>query len=133
MRKISLPIAISLILILSFASINFAGPVPDTGQTQSYTDTFGEDSDYLINPPSYTKLDSQGNPLPDSATEWVMVRDNMTGLIWEVKQNQDGVKDYSNPHDADNTFTWYDSNPETNGGYEGTPGDGTDTEDFING
>ena len=28
--------------------------LPDTGQTQSYTDTFGEDSDYTINPPSYT-------------------------------------------------------------------------------
>jgi len=132
MRKISLPIAIFLILILSSASRIVAGPVPDTGQTQSYTDTFGEDSDYTINPPSYTKLDDQGNALPDSATGWVMVRDNVTGLIWEVKQNKDGAADYSNPHDADNTYTWYDSNPETNGGDAGTPGDGTDTEDFIN-
>jgi len=40
-------------------------PLPDTGQTQSYTSTFGEDSDYLINPPSYTKLDPEGNELPD--------------------------------------------------------------------
>jgi len=31
-------------------------PVPDTGQTQSYTNTFGEDHDYTINQPSYTKL-----------------------------------------------------------------------------
>ena len=61
-----------------------------------------------------------------------MVRDNVTGLIWEVKQAKDDVSDYSNPHDADNTYTWYDSNPETNGGDAGTPGDGTDTEDFIN-
>jgi len=36
-------------------------------------------------------------------------------------------------HDADNTYTWYDPNPVTNGGNAGTAGDGTDTEDFING
>ena len=40
-------------------------------------------------------------------------------------------KDYVNPNDADNTCTWYDPNPATNGGDEGTPGDGTDTADFI--
>ena len=108
------------------------GGLPDTGQTLSYTDTFGEDSDYLINPPSYTKLDAGGNDLPDSAAEWVMVRDNVTGLIWEVKQAKDDVASYGNPHDADNKYTWYDSNPDTNGGNAGTPGDGTDTEDFIN-
>ncbi len=42
------------------------------------------------------------------------------------------IKDYSNPHDPDNTYTWYDSNPETNGEFAGTDGDGTDTEDFLN-
>jgi len=59
------------------------------------------------------------------------VRDNVTGLIWEMKTNKDGKKDYNNPHDADNTYFWYDSNPVTNGGFTGTPGDSTDTEDFI--
>ncbi len=28
--------------------------LPDTGQAESYTSTWGEDSDYTINPPSYT-------------------------------------------------------------------------------
>ena len=60
-----------------------------------------------------------------------MVRDNITGLIWEMKNSNDGKFDFSNPHDANNTYTWYDSNPATNGGYAGTPGDGTDTEDFL--
>ena len=60
---------------------------------------------------------------PITATEWVMVRDNVTGLIWEVKQNQNAVTNYDDPHDADNNYTWYDSNPETNGGNAGTPGD----------
>ena len=80
---------------------------------------------------SYTKLDANGNALSNSAASWAMVKDNVTGLIWEMKTNKDGVKNYSNPHDADNTYTWYDSNPATNGGYAGTSGSGTDTEDFI--
>lgn len=81
------------------------GRVPDTGQTESYTGTFGEDSDYSINPRSYTKLDASGNALPGSATSWVMVRDNVTSLIWEMKEAKDGSPNYSNPHDADNTYT----------------------------
>jgi len=76
------------------------GGLPDTGQTQSYTSTFGEDADYLINPLSYTKQDAEGNDLPDSATEWVMVKDNVTGLIWEVKTDDGSI------HDKDNEYTW---------------------------
>ncbi len=123
----------------------YAWPVPDTGQTTCYDATgnaipcpspgdffYGQDGCYNINPMSYTKLDISGNELPDDATSWIMVRDNVTSLIWEVKRNKDGVEHYDDPRDADNTYTWYDSNPATNGGYAGTPGDGTDTEDFIN-
>jgi hypothetical protein len=54
-----------------------------------------------------------------------MVKDNVTGLIWENKTDDGTI------HDKDNSYTWYDSNPATNGGYAGAPGDGTDTEDFI--
>lgn len=100
-------------------------PVPDSGQNQSFTETFGEDSDYLINPQSFTKLDQNGNPLDDTALSWAMVRDNVTGLVWEVKTTDDTV------HDRGNRYTWYDDNPETNGGNAGVPGEGTDTEDFI--
>jgi len=120
------------------------GRIPDTGQIKCYDDNdleiacpqpgesfHGQDAQYNINPPSYIKMDSQGNYLSDSATSWAMVRDNVTGLIWEIKQAKNDVKDYSNPHDADNTYSWYDSNPETNGGEAGTPGYGTDTQDFI--
>ncbi|MBW2366740.1 MAG: DUF1566 domain-containing protein [Deltaproteobacteria bacterium] len=78
-------------------------PITDTGQTTSYTDTFGEDSDYTINPQSYTKLDENGNDLPDDAGEWVMVRDNVTGLIWEIKTNDGGI------HDKDHIYNWYDA------------------------
>ena len=136
-------------LILMVAAVSaFAAPVPDTGQTKCYDVAgnvitclppmyspgqafYGQDANYSINPMSYTKLDGSGNALPDSAASWVMVKDNVTGLIWEMKTNKDGVTNYNDPHDADNTYTWYDSNPATNGGDPGTPGSGTDTEDFI--
>jgi hypothetical protein len=81
--------------------------------------------------PSYTKLDNKGNPLPNSASHWGMVRDNNSGLIWEVKQNMDGVKNYSDPHDADNKYTWYDSNPTTNGGAAGSKNGIRNTESFL--
>ncbi len=147
-RKVSCGISImtmAMVMALCvWAGNGFAWPVPDTGQTKCYDndgeipcpspgeDFYGQDASYTINPMSFTKLDSNGNALPNSASSWAMVRDNVTGLIWEVKRNKDGVKNYDDPHDADNTYTWYDSNPETNGGYAGTPGNGTDTQDFIN-
>ena len=45
--------------------------LPDTGQTTSYTSTFGEDNDYLINTPSYTN-NGDGT-----------ITDNVTGLMWQ--------------------------------------------------
>jgi hypothetical protein len=92
--------------------------LPDTGQVTAYTDSFGEDSDYTINPPSYTKLGSSGQVLRDSATKWAMIRDNVTGLVWENKTDDGTI------HDKDNRYTWYDPNDETNGG-------DPDTQDFI--
>jgi ABC-type amino acid transport substrate-binding protein len=49
--------------------------LPDTGQITSYTDTFGEDSDYLIHPPSYT---GNGNGT---------VTDNQTMLMWQQEDD----------------------------------------------
>ena len=120
-------------MLLVLPCIVLATPVPETGQTQCYDnaveitcpfpgeDFHGQDAQYSINPQSYTKLDANGNDLPDNAPwPWVMVRDNITGLIWEMKQDKDDTENYANPHDADNTYVWSDS-----------IGDGTGTEDFI--
>jgi hypothetical protein len=74
--------------------------VPDTGQTTSYTSTFGEDSDYSINPKSYAKLDSKGFILDPSATSWSMVLDRVTGLIWENKTDNSSI------HDGERNFSW---------------------------
>lgn len=49
--------------------------LPDTGQTGDYTTTFGEDSDYTINSPSYTD-NGDGT-----------ITDNVTGLIWQKEDD----------------------------------------------
>lgn len=74
--------------------------LPDTGQVKSYTETYGEDADYMINPPSYTKLDAKGNPLSLTAGSWAMVKDNLTGLIWEVKTDDGSIQDQTK------LYTW---------------------------
>lgn len=60
------------------------GTLPGTGQTGDYTATFGEDSDYIINPPSY-------NDNGDGT-----VTDNVTGLMWQQQ-------------DDDVTYNWYEA------------------------
>jgi len=142
-RMVNVSRAVIGICILLIAAAAWSLPVQETGVTKCYDNSkeitcpspgeafYGQDANYTINPMSYTKLDASGNALPDSATTWIMVKDNVTGLIWEMKTFMDGVKNYGNPHDADNTYTWYDSNPATNGGNPGYAGDGKNTENFI--
>jgi hypothetical protein len=114
-----------LIAIFFITSVVFAGPIPDTGQNQSYTDINGEDSDYLINPQTLTKLDHSGNALSALAETWSMVRDEVTGLIWEIKKIDGTIQDKSK------MYSWYDPNDLTNGGYAGTNANGTDVNDYI--
>ncbi|MBI5593225.1 MAG: DUF1566 domain-containing protein [Deltaproteobacteria bacterium] len=138
-------VSIFVFIILMTTAVAWTASVPDTGQTNdsdiagnatAYPTSgrilYSQDDTYVINKTSYTKLDDKGKPLSDSASSWSMVKDNVTGLIWEMKTNKDGVKNYNDPHDADNTYSWYDNNPATNGGDEGTPDKGKDTKDFIN-
>ena len=49
--------------------------LPDTGQTLVATGTFGEDSDYTINPPAFTD-NGDGT-----------ITDNVTGLMWQKTDN----------------------------------------------
>ena len=69
---------------------------------------------------SFTKLDSSGNALAASATEWSCVLDNVTGLIWEVKTDDGGLRD------KDDSYNWYNTDPETNGGAVGYADDDGD-------
>ena len=104
------------------------GKLNDTGITVSQVD--GDDAQYgrdaLVTAGQltkigggnagfdFTKLDANGSDLPASATEWSCVRDNVTGLIWEVKTDDGGLRD------KDNTYTWYNPDSSTNGGSAGT-------------
>jgi len=70
-KKLFIPVFI----ILYFTGLNaqklLPFKLPDTGQTGKYTSTYGEDSDFLINPPSFTD-NGDGT-----------ITDNITGLIWQ--------------------------------------------------
>lgn len=72
---------------------------------------------------SFTKLDAQGAPLldqsvPYATTPWDCVRDNVTGLVWEVKTD-DGTA-----RDQDWTYSWYDSSGRQRPSQFGQPGAG---------
>ena len=87
----------------------------------------------------FVPLDPQGKPITratdvnvDSSTEWPCVLDRQTGLIWEVKSRKPGL------HHRLNTYSWFNPNPEQNGGLAGQPGGAEcrtqpcDTNAFIN-
>jgi hypothetical protein len=100
---------ITFMLCLSANAIQ----IPDTGQTDCFdtqttiscpseTDPFyGQDAQFSFSPQILVKLDISGNPLPDGASEWSMVMDQTTGLIWEVKTDDGSI------HDKDNQYGYY--------------------------
>ena len=105
----------SILVLIVFPVLSFAGLVPDTGQTSCYNtkqaiacpapgaDYHGQDANYTIYPPTFTKMDSTGHDLADSAASWAMVRDENTGLIWEVKTDSHDI------HDWLSEYTWQDA------------------------
>jgi hypothetical protein len=62
---------------------------------------------------SFTKLDSNGAALAANATSWSCVKDNVTGLIWEIKTDDGGLRD------KDWKYSWYSTDTTNNGGTEG--------------
>jgi hypothetical protein len=52
---------------------------------------------------SFTKIGAAGETLPASATAWSCVQDNVTGMVWEVKTTDGGLRDWTK------TYTNYDS------------------------
>jgi hypothetical protein len=86
---------------------------------------------------SFTKLDAAGAALANQAaqyavTPWDCVRDEVTGLEWEVKTDDGGLRD------KDWTYTWYNSTGINHGGSAGTENGGTcvntascDTEKYV--
>lgn len=69
----------------------------------------------------FTKIANDGSALPASATSWRCVRDNLTGLLWEVKTDDGGLQD------KDWTYTWYNPDSTKNGGNAGVQNGGSCT------
>lgn len=83
----------------------------------------------------YTKISNNGDELPPSATldtgpdDWACTRDNVTGLIWEVKTTS-GLRGQSH------TYTWFntlspDGNSGTASGGSCATSDRCDTEKYT--
>ncbi len=72
-RKLSLAIiSVFITLIINAQAVNKTMKrLPGTGQTTSYTNTFGEDADYNFNPPFY-RLNGNGT-----------ITDTVTELMWQ--------------------------------------------------
>ena len=61
----------------------------------------------------FTRLDLNGAELDDDALPWNCVRDNITGLVWQVKSPSEALDLQS----AGQRFTWFSEGD--NGGFEG--------------
>lgn len=48
----------------------------------------------------FTRLDELGDQVDDTSLDWRCVRDNVTGLVWEVKTSDGGL------HSAEHTYSW---------------------------
>ena len=72
----------------------------------------------------FTKIANDGTELPATAAlgtnakDWACTRDNVTGLMWEVKTTS-GLRSQSH------SYTWYNSDATKNGGSAGTVSGGT--------
>lgn len=68
----------------------------------------------------YSKIGNDGSVLAANATlgsaagDWACTRDNITGLIWEVK-----VNDAAQLRHLSHEYTWYDTDASSNGGNAG--------------
>lgn len=67
----------------------------------------------------FTKLDADGQPLSNqdaiyTIESWDCVRDDATGLMWEVKTAAGGLRDQGN------TYSWYNPDADENAGSAGT-------------
>jgi hypothetical protein len=108
---------------------NGLDPIPAGQDAHFGRDVTDNDSDDGFKGFSFTKLGNNGAALAIQGgsysdigleavgTKWSCVRDNVTGLVWEMKTN-DVV---AGLRDKDWTYTWYNSDSTGNGGNAGAP------------
>jgi len=91
-NKIAMGLGIVMFAVALIAAYKLKRPGQDEQDNVSYESTPPG--------PSYMKLNSQGEVIPDSDTRWAMVLDKSTGLVWEVKTRDNTL------HDRERTYTW---------------------------
>ncbi|MEM0911715.1 MAG: DUF1566 domain-containing protein [Pseudomonadota bacterium] len=94
--------------------INDTGAIDDTGSgiSPGADSDFGRDRAFAsgvvtkmgrgINAFDFTRLNNNGDPVDVDTDDWACVRDNLTGLVWEVK-----TLEVTSLHYANQLFTWY--------------------------
>jgi len=77
-------------------SVTAAVPVVQTSEVEVKTDTVSDEFKQ-----GYIKHDIQGSSLDDNADQWSCVHDTSTGLMWEVKSENDDMRKSSY------LYSWY--------------------------
>jgi hypothetical protein len=101
---------------------------PTTSTTKGDVETFVSGSKTF----SYTKIANDGSELPKNAKlgtnpkDWACTKDNNTGLIWEVKTTDGGLRD------STKTYQWHEPDASKNGGSAGYENNGQNTYAFTN-
>lgn len=121
---------VSVCRMLNDTGLTWGGSYPSgnnstcTGETIEAQDcSNGADADVTLNDNSdghagfsFTKISNSGAELPSTATlgsganDWACNRDNVTGLIWEVKTADSGLRDQND------IYTWDSTDPNTDDG-----------------
>lgn len=115
------------------ASTGESGSVTRTISVQSFAPTgvLANTTPGVTNTGNYTRLGADGQALAiqdaqwsdtgtnAAGTRWECIKDNQSGLIWEVKTKHDpsALRHFTS------SFTWFDDNAATNGGDSGTETD----------
>jgi len=101
------------------------GPLQDGHYGRDVSEPINEDG---RNGFRFTKLDPNGNTLPLGASNWRCVRDNVSGLIWETKDQDmpdlaEAPTFINNYRAADYGYTWFSNDTANSGGSKGAPND----------
>lgn len=115
---------------LNDTGVTQCADVTSTGQACPVASYLGQDAQYGrdVTPPAkvgggaagfdFTKLDATGTPIANQAdtyaqTPWSCLKDNVTGLVWEMKTASAGL------HSADCLYSWWDGKTQVSGGGQG--------------
>jgi len=88
-------------------SVEISDPVPvDKSDvvSQHSVESAEEDITVRTTQPDYIKYDVNGNRVDESSEKWVCVQDTTSGLMWEVKTNDNSLRN------TNNLYTWFDPN-----------------------